>query len=122
MEGIGESLVFPHLDGRHCGQRIFRKAWRTACLEAELGDLTGEAREKRRQWLKANLGAGLLSMPRQDLGRTAVRNLVRPGVAERDAMELTGHKTRSVFDPYDIVKEAGKRAAAARLRWGIFRA
>ena len=115
-------FVFPHLSGRHRGKRIldFRKAWRTACLEAELGSLTGEAREMRRRWLMANPATGLLGMLRHDLRRTAVRNLVRVGVPERVSMELTGHKTRSVFDRYDIVSEADKRAATERLTLGMF--
>ncbi len=79
----------------HNGRRIrdFRKAWETACKESKL--------------------TGIIV---HDLRRCAARNLSRAGVPESVAMEITGHKTRSMYRRYRIVDERDLREASEKLQ------
>jgi integrase len=83
--------VFVHDDGRQV-RGWYYDAWRAACVRA-----------------------GIPGRLVHDFRRSAARNLVRAGVPEGVAMKLTGHKTRSIFDRYNVTSSTDLNAAVEML-------
>lgn len=111
------SLIF-HRQGQPVGD--FRKAWATACVMAGLGkfvcrncggdvDAAYKCASCAREWTREELR--YVGRIFHDFRRTAVPDMVRAGVPETVAMSISGHKTRSMFDRYNIHDERDQREA-----------
>ena len=89
---VGRALashVF-HKDGHALGD--FRRSWLAACRKAGLGH----------RWFHS-------------LRRSAARNMSLQGIPEKVIMSIMGHKTRVMFDRYNIITESDQREYAKRL-------
>jgi hypothetical protein len=80
-----------------------------------IDDQGRDIKQWRPVWEQATEAAGCPGVRFHDIRRTVVRNLIRAGVPEGMAMAMTGHKTRAVFDRYNITTARDVAQAAAQL-------
>jgi len=66
-------------------------------------------------WTSACKLAGAPAALFHDLRRTALTNMIEAGLSEKEAMEISGHRTRAVFDRYHIVSERRLREMAGKM-------
>jgi integrase len=99
------------------GQRAIRDNTFPSCRFVFFNHEKGrQIKDFRDAWDTATCKVGLQGRLFHDFRRTGVRNLLRAGVPERVAMAISGHRTRSVFDRYNIVDERDIREASEKVQ------
>ena len=101
--------VFPNEDSSD-KIRSFRKTWNNACRKIRLGYGYKTTKKYVEKW-----GDKLPAGPTiHDFRRSACRNMIRSGVPQQVAKMVSGHKTDSVFNRYNIVSAEDLKLAAKR--------
>jgi integrase len=123
----------------HYGRKVrtdyivdFRNDWARACCAAGVGKMicsacrkadvfvtvTGDRCPKCGAKCGTNKTLTYVGLLFHDLRRSGVSNMIRDGISEKQAMTVSGHRTRSVFDRYHIVDPAQGREIARKMEKG----
>jgi integrase len=118
VEENGTVRMVEHIFHRE-GEAVaeFRKTWASACIAAGVGIMRcpkcgaqGAAKECPTCGVRTKYTGRIF----HDLRRSAVRNMTRSGVPQNVAMKISGHKTASIFQRYNIVATDDLREALER--------
>ena len=109
LEKIAEALrearkKFPKANDRVFNMKNFRRMWNRTCHKLGLGVYDEKGDNRRYHGLHPH-----------DFRRSAARNLTKAGVPRSTAMLITGHKTESIFERYNIKDTADAKAALLKV-------
>ncbi len=103
-------------------RRMFQEQWDIRKKRGTLNpyvfpgrDGQGRIKDPSRSWKKACDLVGIPGRLFHDFRRTAVRNMIRAGISENVAMTISGHKTRAVFQRYNITSDEDLREASRKM-------
>lgn len=101
------ALITMCVQGKQADQFVFTRTQKS-----------GGILDFRRAWELLTTKAGLSGLLFHDLRRSAVRNAVRRGVSESVAMKISGHRSRSVFERYNVTALSDLERAARLIEAG----
>lgn len=90
----------------------FANQWDTDWLFSYLGE---RLQSFPKAWKTATKAVGLEGLLFHDLRRTAIRNMTRAGIPRAVARRISGHKTNSCYERYDIVDSLDLKDAGSKM-------